>query len=96
MKIRYNIYTLLSFFLIGGISFFSFYGLTGIEREKSSENERGEKREEYAGLRKQEFEMLRDPRTNTIPDNIFTKELNYAKTLPQRAEYILYNTIVRL
>ncbi|HCN36134.1 MAG TPA: hypothetical protein DIS94_00275 [Bacteroidetes bacterium] len=37
----------------------------------------------YTGKSYQEFLMLRDPATNKIPDNIRTKELEYAKNLPK-------------
>ena len=43
-----------------------------------------------AERKKLEFLMLRDPKTNQIPENMRAIELEYAKTLPQRGEYVFY------
>ena len=46
-------------------------------------------KEDEQAKQRQEFLMLRDPKTNQIPANIRKLELEYAKTLPKHQEHIM-------
>jgi len=54
--------------------------------EMDEEHEQGEEAREAAGRAEYYFRMLRDPATNRIPKNIRSRELAYAKTLPNRRD----------
>jgi hypothetical protein len=49
----------------------------------------GDEDDPYARI-EQEFMMLRDPKTNQIPPNIFRRERDFAKNLPKRIKGVLY------
>lgn len=49
------------------------------------------KREQFEAQRRQEFLMLRDPKTNMIPKNIYTLEKEFADQLPKVSSTVFAN-----
>ncbi len=91
-KFWWNYFFLFSFFTL--ISFFaisSYWGNSNFDRKeihfkKLNKKERKKARSDYY------FNILRDPSTNSIPENIRTKELEFAKKLPRKNSFLKTNS----
>lgn len=67
---------ILVFIFVASLSVYFFPDKLWLGKNENDEYENPAERQE------QEFLMLRDPVTNKIPDNIWQREIEYAKTLP--------------
>ncbi len=75
--------------LVAGVLFFVGQRSSNVVLEQIFENEGYERAEDFESKWNQEFLMLRDPKTNTLPKNIFQKELAFAEDLLSEQEQTL-------
>src|SRR3990172_4923028 len=75
--------------IVAGVFFYLGPWLRFSQVESLFENDRQERKEDFESKWNQEFLMLRDPKANHIPKNIFQKELTYAGRLLEVQERTL-------